>query len=146
MEDAKRYMVQALEENRRRDYLRFCKENYTTAVSVGQVLFPAYYKQMRQQLDTGDDAWHKYNSKAEQAREAGQTDTELAILAQAVDAGVDTPGTYERLAVLLGKQKEHQKAYEVCRKWFSGDYWKIPNAATTSLRLLERMEKLKTRL
>jgi Tfp pilus assembly protein PilF len=101
---------------------------------------------MRQQIEKGNDAWLKYNVRAEHAREAGQQEMELAILEQAVAAGVDTPGTYERLAVLLGKRNEYTRAYEVCQKWFSTDYWKIPNAATTSLKLLERMEKLKTRL
>ena len=142
----RKIMEQALREDRKADYLRYCKDHYADAVSIAQKLFPQYYRGLAARVSSGDDSWNEFGSRADSARRSGQEEDEVRILQQAVDANVDTPGTYERLCVLLSKRKEYREALSVCEKWFSGDLWKIPNSATTSLRLLERMEKLKTKL
>jgi tetratricopeptide (TPR) repeat protein len=97
-------------------------------------------------MRSGNDPWLSFNNKAQEARENGKEDLEVCILEEAVENNVDTPGTYERLAVIYSKRKEFQKAYEVCEKWFSSIFWKIPNEATTSLKLLDRLEKLEVKI
>ncbi len=145
MKDVRKRMEKSLQEDRRRDYLRFCKDNYTAAVLAAQELFPEYYKNMLKRRNSSNDPWLKFNSKAQDARENRNEDLEVSILEEAVENNVDTPGIYERLAVIYSKRKEFQKAYDVCEKWFSSIFWKIPNAATTSLKLLDRMEKLRAK-
>lgn len=49
---------------------------------------------------------------------------------------------FEKLAKIYSKNKKFTEAHAVCIKWLSGEFWKIPNMATTSLRILDRFESL----
>src|SRR5690606_38465623 len=129
----------------RKQYLKNCKDNYSEYIEIAQELFPDIYKRM-EEIDEKENPWNKYNSKAEQFKNDNNVLEEIKILEKAISDKVYTPGTYERLAILYGKNKDYELAYEVCKKWFDSDYWKIPNTASTSLRLLERMEKLKVKI
>ena len=126
-------------------YLQNCRDNYSEYVATAQKLFPETYDKM-EKIDAKGDPWTKYNSRAQQYKKDKDVSGEIAILEKAVADKVYTPATYERLAILYGKKKDIQAAYDICKKWFDSDYWKIPNMATGSIRLLERMEKLEGKI
>ena len=127
----------------KRIYLQNCEEHYFEYIEVAQILFKKYYDiPSRKQ-----DSWYKnFTEKALEAKQNKETETEKQILEMAIDDKIDAPYVYNRLAVLYSKEKDFKKAYSVCKKWFTSVYWKIPNMATTSLKLLNRMEKLEKKL
>jgi len=130
-------------EEDKRTYLQNCKEHYSKYIEVAQILFKEYYDiPSRKQ-----DSWYEnFTEKALEAKQNKETETEKQILEMAIDDKIDAPYVYDRLAVLYSKEKDFQKAYEVCKKWFNIIYWKIPNMATKSLKILDRMEKLEKKL
>ena len=131
-------MIELLKEDRKREYLDLCKQNYAQAVSVAQDLFPEFY--------AGEDPFDSLCDKAMERKTQGNTDEEIQILETAIASGSIMPYCYERLAILYSKAKNHRKAYEVCMKWFDSGFWKMPNSATTSLNLIDRLEKLKQKV
>jgi len=127
----------------KRTYLQNCRENYEQYIKVAQILFKDFYEQ----LSNNWDPYIVYISKAIKLKEAGHFDEEKNILVIAVnDKNTYVPYPYQRLAIIYSKEKNYKKAYDICKKWFDSVYWKIPNAATTSLALLDRMEKLEKKL
>ena len=64
----------------------------------------------------------------------------------AINNKIDVLYVYDRLAALYSKEKDFQKAYKVCKKWFDSIYWKIPNCANGSIKILDRMERLESKL
>lgn len=135
-------MVELLQKDSKREYLYLCKQNYAEAVSIAQGLFPEYYKTTGAGMDSFDGLYEK----ALETKEQGKTEEEILILENAVKNGTAMPYCYERLAILYSKQKNYQRAYEICMKWFNSVFWKLPNASTSSLRLLERLEKLREKV
>ena len=130
-------------EEDKRTYLQNCKEHYSEYIEVAQILFKKYYDiPSRKQ-----DSWYEnFTEKALEAKQNKETETEKQILEMAIDDKIDAPYVYNRLAVLYSKEKDFKKAYEVCKKWFNSIYWKIPNMVTTTLKILDRMEKLEKKL
>ena len=130
-------------EEDKRTYLQNCKEHYSEYIEVAQILFKKYYDiPSRKQ-----DSWYEnFTEKALEAKQNKETETEKQILEMAIDDKIDAPYVYNRLAVLYSKEKDLKKAYEVCKKWFNSIYWKIPNMVTTTLKILDRMEKLEKKL
>ena len=126
----------------KREYLENCKNNYSEYIEAAQILFEGYYKSMLKLLDEKKDPYTLYVSKAIKCKEEKDIDGEKKYLELAVENNADTPYAYERLSTLYSKEKNYQEAYNICKKWFDSLYWKIPNMASTSLRLLDRMEKL----
>ena len=53
---------------------------------------------------------------------------------------------YERLTAFFIRAQDYQSAQEVCQKYFEGETWKRPLHAESSLKLLQRMEKLERKL
>lgn len=127
----------------KRKYFENCKIHYAEYVHLAQNLFYDIYAEIKQ-MDLEGNPWTKYNSIAAESR--NDEKAEIKILKEAVDNCVYTPGTYDRLAILYSKRKKYQKAYDVCKKWFELEFWKLPNTSGGSLRILNRMEKLKKRL
>ncbi len=130
----------------KRVYLENCKNNYSEYVEVAQVLFKEHYKSMIKMLDEKKDPYTLYISKAIKFKDENDIDGEKKYLKLAIENNADTPYAYERLSLLYSKHKDYQKAYDICKKWFDSPYWKIPNMAFTSLRLLNKMEKLEAKL
>ena len=128
-------MLEFLKQDRKREYLNLCKQNYTQAVSVVRELFPEFY--------VGRDPFDSLCNKAMEEKKQGNTDEEIQILETAIASRSVMPYCYDRLAILYSKANNHGKAYEVCVKWFDSGFWKIPNSSTTSLKLLDRLERLK---
>jgi len=126
----------------KRTYLQNCKEHYSEYVEVARILFKEYYDIS---LGKGGSWYKTFTEKALKAKQNKETETEKQILEMAIDDKIDAPYVYDRLAVLYSKEKDFQKAYAVCKKWFNSIYWKIPNMATTSLKILDRMEKLENK-
>lgn len=131
-------MIELLKRDRKREYLNLCTQNYAEAVSIAQELFPEQY----QKAGTGMDPFDSLYDKALEAKERGNTEEEIRILKTAVHHGSAMPYCYERLVILYSKRKNYERAREVCVKWFDAVFWKLPNASTSSLRLLDRLEKL----
>lgn len=112
---------------------------------AAMIAFKSVYQKM-DKIDKSGNPWLKYNSKAEEYKKINDVDGEIELLEKAVAEEVYTPFTYERLAILYAKKKDYTSAYEVCKKWFNTDYWKIPNMLSGSLKLMDRMEKLESKL
>ena len=135
-------MVELLEQDRKREFLDLCKQTYAEAVEVSRELFPDYYKEAPKVMALSESLY----GKAMEMKERGDVEREIRILETAIQGGVDLPVCYERLAVLYSKQKNYKGAYEVCTKWFDSVFWKLPQTSTSSLRLLDRLEKLKEKV
>jgi tetratricopeptide (TPR) repeat protein len=135
-------MLELLKQDRKREYLDLCGQNYAEAVSLSIELFPDYYKKAPKVMALSAN----YYNKASDMKEQGNVEGEIRILETAIQGGVDLPACYERLAVLYSKQKNYKRAYEVCTKWFDSVFWKLPQTSTSSLRLLDRLEKLERKI
>ena len=135
-------MIELLRQDRKREYLNLCTQNYAEAVSIAQELFPEHYEK----VGTGMDPFDSLYDKALETKERGNTEEEIRILETAAQNGSAMPYCYERLAILYSKQENYKRAYEVCVKWFDAVFWKLPNASTSSLRLLDRLEKLREKV
>ncbi|MDD5510354.1 MAG: hypothetical protein PHI12_06075 [Dehalococcoidales bacterium] len=131
-------MIELMKQDRKREYLNLCIQDYAQAVSIIQGLYPELYR--------SKDPFDSLYDKAMEKKKQGNTDDEIRILETAVADNSRMPYCYERLAILYSKAKDYKQAYEVCIKWFNSDFWKIPNSSTTSLRLLDRLEKLKAKI
>ena len=92
------------------------------------------------------DPFDSLYDEALQTKERGNMEEEIRILETAVQSGSAMPYCYERLIILYSKQKNYKRAYEVCSKWFDAVFWKLPNASTSSLHLLDRLEKLREKV
>jgi DNA polymerase III subunit epsilon len=141
IDELKAKMIESLSQDSKREYLQLCKQHYSQAVSIHQELFPEFYGE-RCLTDPFDSLY----TKAVQAKKEGNTDEEIRILETAIANDSTIPGCYESLAILYSKAKKYEKAYEVSKKWFDYGFWKMPQASTTSLRLLDRLEKLEQRI
>ncbi len=154
-------VLELLKQDRKREYLNVCKTNYAEAVSVAQELFPEFYKGdvsigylpprspseiLHGKVIPPEDPFDSLYSKTMKKKEQRNTDEEIQILETAVANHSKMPYPYERLAILYSKAKNHKRAYEVCMEWFDSGFWKMPNSSTTSLRLLDRLEKLRGKL
>lgn len=135
-------MIELLKRDCKREYLNLCTQNYAEAVSIAQELFPEQYEK----AGTGMDPFDSLYDKALETKERGNTEEEIRILETAVHHGSAMPYCYERLVILYSKQKNYKRAYEVCVKWFDAVFWKLPNASTSSLRLLDRLENLREKV
>lgn len=128
-------ILELLKQDRKREYLELCNQNYTQAVFIAQELFPEFYGKT--------DPFDSLYSEAMEKKKQGNTDEEIRILESAIANNSMMPYCYERLAILYSKAKNYKRAYDVCMKWFDSGFWKIPNSSTASLQLLDRLEKLK---
>lgn len=135
-------MKKLIEENKYEDYLNFCSENRFESLEAAKEMFNQYYNN----LVDNNNAWTDFNSKAEEARKNGNAEEEKRILKSAIDSKVDTPATYDRLALLLEKERNFEDAKKICEIWFDSLYWKIPNMAKGSLRILKRWKRLKQKV
>ena len=142
MSTLKAKMVELLGQDRKREYLELCRQNYAEAVEASLELFPDYYKEAPEVLALSESLY----GKAMEMKEQGDLEGEIRILETAIQGGVDLPFCYERLAVLYSKQKNYKRAYEVCTKWFGSVFWKLPQTSTSSLRLLDRLGKLERKI
>ncbi len=88
------------------------------------------------------DVWD-YASKAIECKVSKEKIGENENLIVVVRANIDGPYFYDRLAVLYLKEKDYQKAIDVCKKWAISKYGKDPRRQTRSRKILERLEKLK---
>ena len=153
-------MNEFIEKKNYEEYLNLCIDKRIQCLLLAQKMFPAYYnnetleeawesytsKTKETNPSNKVDAWEQYNSKAEEAKAEKNVEKEISILEDAIESLVDTPWTYDRLAMLYMKEKKYKEAFNVCELWFNSDYWKIPNMAKGSLKILKRFDKLKTKI
>ena len=131
-------MIELIEQGRKREYLNLCMQNYTEAVEIIRELYPEYYTR-------GDPFDSIYNEVMEN-KKLKATQEEIRILETAIANSSIMPYCYERLVILYSKQQNYKRAYQVGMKWFDSGFWKIPNSATSSLHLLDRLEKLEKKI
>lgn len=131
-------MIELIEQARKREYLNLCIQNYTEAVEIIRDLYPEYYR--------GGDPFDNLSNEAMEKKKLKATQEEIRILETAIANDSIMPYCYERLVILYSKQQNYKRAYEVGMKWFGSGFWKIPNSATSSLHLLDRLEKLEKRI
>ena len=128
-------MIELMEQDHKREYLNLCIQHYAEAVEIIRELYPEYYQ-------SGDP----FDSLYSEAMRNKGTEEEIRILETAIANNSVMPYCYERLAILYSKKKDYKRAYEVCMKWFDSGFWKIPNSSTSSLNLLDRLEKLERKI
>ena len=131
-------MIELMEQAHKREYLNLCIQNYAEAVGIIQELYPGFYRDR--------DPFDVLCNEAMEKKELRATQQEAQILETAIANGSVMPYCYERLAVLYSKQQDYKRAYEAVMKWFDSGFWKIPNCATSSLRLLDRLAKLEKKI
>jgi tetratricopeptide (TPR) repeat protein len=131
-------MIELIEQDRKREYLNLCIQNYTQAVEIIRELYPEYYR--------GEDPFDNLYNEAMEKKQLKVMQEEIHILETAIAKNSVMPYCYERLAILYSKQQDDKRAYEVVMKWFDSGFWKIPNSATSSLRLLDRLGKLEKKI
>jgi tetratricopeptide (TPR) repeat protein len=121
-------------------YLENCLNNYSEYVSVAQKLFPAVYNK----IGYYDQKYKILEHLAEydNAIKANNIDLQIILLKREIERGIYTPGTYERIAKTYEKNNDIESAYKACIAWFKTDFWKLPNTADGSLRILKRLERL----
>jgi hypothetical protein len=89
-------MIELLEQDRKREYLDLCRQNYAEAVSVSRELFSYYYTEAPKVMALSESLY----GKASEMKEQGDVEGEIRILETAIEGGVDFPVCFERLAVL----------------------------------------------
>ncbi|MBK0368527.1 hypothetical protein [Flavobacterium agrisoli] len=121
-------------------YLENCLSHYSEYVSVAKIIFPDAYKKMIQY-----DQKYKiqnYLSEYDDATKVNDIDLQISILKQGIKQGIYAPMIYERLSKAYEKKKNIESAYITCIAWFETDFWKLPNTANGSLRILKRLKRL----
>jgi DNA polymerase III epsilon subunit-like protein len=81
--------------------------------------------------------------------EASQSDSpeeRRKYLMRAVDLRAGDPKPYEQMTGFYIKEKNYQSAHGVCERYFESENWKQPQHVTTSLKMLERLQKLELKL
>ncbi len=73
-------------------------------------------------------------------------DEQKRLCKQALAAGARDPWPYERLTNLYIRDHDYDAAQKVCELYFESGTWKAPRWAETSLKLLERLEKIERKL
>ncbi len=71
---------------------------------------------------------------------------EINFLEKAIEYNAREPYVYDRLSIIYSKHNQIDKAFLICKKWIDSGLWKIPNMATTSLKIYKRMQKLSSKL
>lgn len=130
------------------------------AIDLGFLHVPEWYDERKRMLDHArieasqetpqptvvrpeDVEWERALLEASQSVDP---DEQRRYLTRAVTLGARDPWPYERLAGFFIKSRDYLAAQKVCEQYFEGDTWKIPRHAHSSLKLLQRMEKLERRL
>ena len=80
------------------------------------------------------------------ASECQDAEKQHEYLMKAVSFGARDPWPYERLTTFFIRSHDYQSAQQICLKYFEGETWKRPVHAESSLKLLQRMEKLERKL
>ena len=132
-------------ENNKKVYLENCRLNYSEYVDAAQILFPNTYNKM-DSIDKESQHLFDHVTKSLEHKKENNIEDEINELLKVVEQNNYTPYPYERLSILYSKKKDLHSSYKVCKKWFDSEYWMIPNMSTSSLRILYRLEKLKTKL
>lgn len=135
----KKIEIEVLE--KMREYLINCKNNYSESVSLAQIQFSDTYNKINDLDYLADEFIFFYNTNQNLKNE-----TEIDFLESLINKDTCYPGVFEKLAKIYSKNKKFTEAHAVCVKWFNGEFWKIPNMATTSLRLLDRFESLEKKI
>lgn len=123
-------------------YLENCVENYSEYIHAAKILYPAAYHKI-EDIEKNKQYLFQYNLKSLEYKKLKDINSEINILLEAVEEKTYTPYSYERLAILYSKEKNYTAAFKICEKWFDSEYWMIPNMSGGSLRILNRLEKIK---
>ena len=99
--------------------------------------------QERTDLGPDDALWTEVLMAATESHDAEE---QRKLLMKAVSLGARDPWPYERLTGFYIRAHDYESAQRICQKYFEGDIWDSPRFSESSIRLLDRMEKLERRL
>lgn len=111
-----------------------------------------HLKKLRGQptMDSGFNEDHSGDAAWEFALiEASQSDSpeeKRQFLMKAIDLRATDPKPYEHLLGFFIKEKKYEKAHDVCESYFESESWKLPQYASTSLKILDKLQKLEHKL
>lgn len=77
-----------------------------------------------------------------EASQCTSPEDEKQCLLKAIDLGAEDPWPYERLTGFFVQSKDYPAAQQTISKFFDTEGWKQPANAGSSLKLLDRMEKI----
>ena len=63
-----------------------------------------------------------------------------------VDLRATDPRPYEQMMGFYIREKKYEEAHEICERYFDTDNWKQPQFVGTSLKMLEKFQKLENKL
>ena len=92
---------------------------------------------------SNDTQWEFALIEASQSESAEE---KRKYLMQAVDLQASDPRPYEQMMGFYIREKKYDKAHEVCERYFATDNWKQPQHVGTSLKMLEKFQKLENKL
>ncbi len=72
----------------------------------------------------------------------GDVDNELEIFNRMITKCCAIPYVYKRVAEIYMRNRKFEEAKNALIRWFETDHWKIPNMASSSLKMLDMLEKL----
>lgn len=81
-----------------------------------------------------------------EASRSTNRDTRKRLCEQAIRLGALDPWPYVRLTSFYIEDKNYEAAKKLCEQYFETDTWKDPRWAGSSLKLLDRLEKLELKL
>lgn len=134
--------------------------NETAAEEGGTILhLPEWFEEKKRQIkkyrsqpshrDTmevdhsGDAPWEFALIEASQSQ---TPEEKREYLMKAIDLRATDPKPYEQLLGFFIKTKEYDKAHDVCESYFESESWKQPQFAGTSLKILEKLQKIEHKL
>jgi DNA polymerase III epsilon subunit-like protein len=94
--------------------------------------------------DTQNDA--KWEYVLLEASQIHNIDEKRRYFLEAISLGAKDPWPYEQLTGFYIKSKDYKSAQRICERFFETDSWKFPKNAGTSLKLLDRLERLEKKL
>ncbi len=120
---------------------------------------PEWFEEKREQIkvirskprtDTDPFGDHSQDAAWEFALiEASQSETpeeRRRYLMRAIDLNANDPKPYEHLMGYYIREKSYQSAYDICSRYFESENWQQPQFAGSSLKILDRYEKLEHKL
>ncbi|MFP6583401.1 MAG: 3'-5' exonuclease [Candidatus Hydrogenedentota bacterium] len=92
---------------------------------------------------SGDAQWEFALIEASQSE---SPEEKRQYLMKAVDLHATDPRPYEQMIGFYIREKKYEEAHEICARYFETDNWKQPQFVGTSLKMLEKFQKLENKL
>lgn len=81
-----------------------------------------------------------------EASQSNSPEEKRRFLMRAIDLNASDPKPYEYLMGFYIRERDYESAYGICESYFAGNNWEQPQFAGSSLKILDRFEKLEHKL